>query len=245
MAQLARARVFGPTAAASKVETPHCSEPLTSSPPVRYAALEYGALAGVEMQFDQLKRRKFITLLVGAAAWPFAVRAQQPGKLPRVGVLEPYAATDPGYRVSQAFHDTGIVEGRDILVEWRYAEGHIERIPALATDLAGLKPDALVAVGDVAIRALRAQTATIPIVAGTDDLVGEGHAASLSHGPFRTEVLQGIARQLARVLKGVNPAELPVEQPTRFELVINLKTANALGLPIPPLLLTRADEVIE
>jgi putative ABC transport system substrate-binding protein len=339
-------------------------------------ALWYGAKlpsCGDLMQVDQLKRRDFVMLLASAAAYPLAARAQQPGKLPRVGVLEPYAATDPGYRVSQAFHDTGIVEGRDILVEWRYAEGHIERIPALATELAGLKPDALVAIGDVAIRALRAQTATIPIVAATDDLVGEGHAASLSHpggnvtgisilaselnskrlevlkevvpsatrvvvlwdpatgafhlptlrnvaqtlglelqvhqmtgeenlikaldaaqawgadamnvlasptlhalrkpiieqaaarrlpaiyqwgesargggllsyGPFRTEVYQGIARQLARVLKGANPAELPVEQPTRFELVINLKTANVLGLPIPPLLFTRADEVIE
>jgi len=326
------------------------------------------------MQFDQLKRREFITLLGGAAAWPLSARAQQNAtKLPKVGVLEPYSATDPGYRVAQAFHDVGIEEGRDILVEWRYAEGHIERIPALAADLAGLKPDAIVAIGDVAIRALRAETETIPIVDGTDDLVGEGHAASLSHpggnvtgisilaselnskrlevlkeavpsafriailwdpatgrfhlptlrsvaqalgvelqlhevtghenltkaldaaqawraeamnvlasptlhalrkpiieqaaalrlpaiyqwgesareggllsyGPFRTDVYQGIARQLARVLKGANPAELPVEQPTRFELVINMKTAKPLGLAIPPLLLARADEVIE
>src|SRR6516165_6876581 len=327
------------------------------------------------MHFDRLRRRQFITLLGGAAAaWPLAARAQQNAtKLPKVGVLEPYSATDPGYRVAQAFHDVGIEEGRDMLVEWRYAEGHIERIPALAADLAGLKPDAIVAIGDVAIRALRAETETIPIVDGTDDLVGEGHAASLSHpggnvtgisilaselnskrlevlkeavpsasriavlwdpatgtfhlpelrsvaqtlrvelqvyevtgsenlikaldaaqtwgaeamnvlasptlhalrnpiieqaaalrlpaiyqwgestreggllsyGPFRTDVYQGIARQLARVLKGANPAELPVEQPTRFKLVINMKTAKPLGLAIPPLLLARADEVIE
>ena len=129
-----------------------------------------------------MRRREFITLLGGAAAWPLAARAQQTAtKLSKVGVLEPYSATDPGYRVAQAFHDVGIEEGRDILVEWRYAEGDIKRIPALATDLAGLKPDAIVAIGDVAIRALRAETATIPIVAGTDDLVGEGYAASLSH----------------------------------------------------------------
>ena len=96
-------------------------------------------------------------------------------------MLEPYAATDPGYRVSQALRDVGIVEGRDILVEWRYAEGHIERTPALAADLAGRNLDAIVAIGDVAIRALRAATATTPIVAGTDDLIGEGHAVSLSH----------------------------------------------------------------
>jgi putative tryptophan/tyrosine transport system substrate-binding protein len=322
----------------------------------------------------RLRRRELIALLgSAAAAWPLTARAQQPGKLPRVGVLQPYAATDLSYRLEQALNDVGIQEGRDILVEWRFAEGHIDRIPALATGLVRLKLDALVAIGDVAIRAFRGETTTIPIVAGTDDLVGEGHAASLAHpggnvtgisilaselnakrlevlkeavpsasrvavlwdpatgafhlptlrsvaqtlgvelrvhevtgnenliraldvsqawgadslnvlasptlhalrrpiiaeaaarrlptiyqwgesakegglisyGPFRTEVFQGIARLLARVLKGANPAELPAEQPTRFELIINLKTAKPLGLAIPPLLLARADEVIE
>jgi putative ABC transport system substrate-binding protein len=67
----------------------------------------------------------------------------------------------------------------------------------------------------------------------------------LSYGPFRTDVYQGIARQLARVLKGADPADLPVEQPTRFEFVVNLKTSRALGLAIPRPLLSRADEVIE
>jgi putative tryptophan/tyrosine transport system substrate-binding protein len=323
-----------------------------------------------------MRRREVIVLLGGTFLLLSSLSAgqgQTPGKLPRVGVLEPYAATDPGYRVSQALRDIGIVEGRDILVEWRYAEGYIERIPTLAADLVGLNLDAIVAIGDVAIRALRAATATTPIVAGTDDLVGEGHAVSLSHpggnvtgisilaselnskrlevlneavpsasrvavlwdpatgtfhlptlrsvaqtlrvelqvyevtgsenlikaldaaqtwgaegmnvlasptlhalrrpiieqaaarrlpaiyqwgesareggllsyGPFRTDVYQGIARQLARVLKGANPADLPVEQPTRFELVVNLKTSKALGLAIPSALLFRADELIE
>ena len=276
-------------------------------------------------------------------------------------------------RVSQALHDVGIVEGRDIEVEWRYAESHIERIPALAADLVSLDLDAIVAIGDVAIRAIRTASSKLPIVAGTDDLVGEGHAASLSHpggnvtgisilaselnskrlevlkeavpaasriavlwdpatgtfhlptlrtvaqtlrvelqvnevtgsddlikaldaaqswgaeamnvlasptlhglrepiieqaaarrlpaiyqwgesareggllsyGPFRTDVYQGIARQLERVLKGADPADLPVEQPTRFEFVVNLKTSRALGLAVPRSLLSRADEVIE
>ena len=295
------------------------------------------------------------------------------GKLPRIGILEPYAATDPGYRMAQALHDVGLEEGRDLVVEWRSAAGQTDRIPAMAADLVRLKPDAIVAIGDVAISALRKETATIPIIAGSDDLVGEQHVASLSHpggnvtgisilaselnakrlevlkegvpsvsrvavlwdpatgafhlpalrsvadmlhlelqvhevggreqldnafaaaqawgadgvnvlaspllhalrqpiieqaaarrlpavyqweesaqagglmsyGPFREDVYQAIARQLARVMKGARPADLPVEQPTRFQLALNVRTAKALGLAFPPLLLARADDVIE
>jgi putative tryptophan/tyrosine transport system substrate-binding protein len=327
-----------------------------------------------------VKRRDFITLAgAAAAAWPLAAtpsagQQERAGKaLPRVGVLEPYAAADPGYRMREALRDVGLEEGRDIMVEWRYAESDTARIPALAAELAQLKLDAIVAIGDFAIQAVRQAAPTTPIIAGTDDLVGEGHAASLnrpggnvtgisimaselnakrievlkeavpsasrvlvlwdpatgtfhlpllgsvaqaldtqlqvhevrrredldpvfemaqswraeavnvlaspllhalrepiiaqaavhrlpaiyqweesaragglmSYGPIRRDVYQAISRQLARVLKGIVPAELPVEQPTKFELVINLKTAKALGLQIPPTLLARADEVIE
>ena len=67
----------------------------------------------------------------------------------------------------------------------------------------------------------------------------------MSYGPYRSDVYQGIARQLAEVLNGIHPAKLPVQQPTKFELAINLKTAKTLNLAIPPALLARADEVIE
>jgi hypothetical protein len=92
-----------------------------------------------------MRRRDFIKVVGAAATWPFVARAQQSGKLPRVGILEPYGATDPGYRMAQALHDTE--EGRDIAVEWRYAGGQTGRIPALAADLAQLRLDAIVAIG--------------------------------------------------------------------------------------------------
>jgi putative ABC transport system substrate-binding protein len=80
----------------------------------------------------------------------------------------------------QALRDVGYVEGRDIAVEWRYAEGQTTRLPALAAELARLELDAIVAIGDLAIRAVRQLTTTTPIIAGSDDLVGEGHVASLA-----------------------------------------------------------------
>jgi putative ABC transport system substrate-binding protein len=322
-----------------------------------------------------ISRREFIGALLGGAAAirPLAGTAQQPGKLPRVGILEPYAAADPGYRVRQALRDDGYVEGRDIVVEERYGEGDVARLPALAAELAGLHLDAIVAIGDTAILAVRRAAATTPIVAGSDDLVGEGHAASLarpggnvtgvsilgselnakrlellkqtvpsaarvavfwdpatgtfhlaqlravagalgvelaiheirgaddldrafaaarawhadalnvlaspllharrlriiegaardrlpaiyqwaesteagglmSYGPVRAEVYRAIGVQLERVVKGAKPGSLPIEQPTTFELAVNLKTARALGLAIPSAVLDRADETIE
>jgi putative tryptophan/tyrosine transport system substrate-binding protein len=314
-----------------------------------------------------------VGLALGLALAPSMAEAQQPTKVHRVGILFPYAAADPlNGQMQQALRDLGYVEGRTIAMEWRYVGDDSARLPALAAELAQLELAAIITIGDRAIRATRQATPTTPIIAGSDDLVGEGHVASLarpggsvtgvsilaselnakrlemlkaavpkvsrvivlwdpatgefhlasleavarklnvalkieevrrledlkrafesarawraeavnvlaspllhtlrqriidhaarnrlpaiyqwgesatagglmSYGPGRRDVFRVIVVQLDRVLRGAKPADLPVEQPTKFELVINLKTARALGLTIPQALLLRADQVI-
>ena len=326
-----------------------------------------------------MKRREFITLLGGAAAWPLAARAQQPA-MPMVGYIDspspgPYVAFVATFR--QGLKEAGYVEGRNVAIEFHWAEGQNDRLPALAADLVRRQVNVIVATSVSAALAAKAATTTIPIVFRTgNDPVGLGLVASLSRpggnltgvtslnvevGPKRLEHLhellpratkmavlvnptnprsaeatsnhlQSAARArglkldvlhasnereierafetaaqlkvdglvigpdlffldrseqftasagrhavptmyfsrdfvtagglmsyggslmdayhhagvyVGRVLKGEKPAELPVQQATKIELVINLKTAKALGLSIPLPLLGRADEVIE
>jgi putative ABC transport system substrate-binding protein len=326
-----------------------------------------------------MRRRKFITLLGGAAAWPLAARTQQTGKVPRVGLLD-YGSPSAGQHLWQVFserlRELGYVEGENIAFEYRWANGKIERLPALATELVRLKVD-LIAVGTVAAAlAAKDATKTIPIVfRGAADPVGAGLVQSLarpggnitgvsailpglngkrlqllkeivpgglrfaalweqpnplnrpvareaedaaqalgvslqvigvrdanelgaafsamrtqgasallvlpgviflgerrrlaalalenqlpmvcpqrdyveagglaSYGPNLSDDARRAAVYVAKILKGARPADLPVDQASTFEMVVNLKTAKALGLTIPQLILLRADEVIE
>jgi ABC-type uncharacterized transport system substrate-binding protein len=315
-----------------------------------------------------------VVLAVSLLVASLAAEAQQTTKLHRIGILFPYAAGDPlNEEMRQALGEVGYVEGRTVTLEWRNVGDDIARLPTLAAELARLELAAIIAIGDRAIRAARQATTTTPIIAGSDDLVGEGHAASLarpggsvtgvsilaselnakrlemlkaavptasrvtvlwdpatgafhlasleavarklnvvlkieevrrledlnrafvsanawhaaalnvlaspllhalrqpiidhaartrlpaiyqwqesatagglmSYGPSRRDVFRIIVVQLDRVLKGAKPGDLPVEQPTKFEFVINLKTARALGLTISPSVLGRADKIIE
>jgi putative ABC transport system substrate-binding protein len=327
------------------------------------------------MPFDQLKRREFITLLGGAAAgWPVAARAQQ--ARPVIGFLDGTAAAPTAYRLSafrQGLSETSFIEGRNVAIEYRWAEGRFDRLPALAADLVRRRVAVIVAsAGGITVAAAKAATSTIPIVfVFGGDPVGAGLVASLNrpggnvtgvsisindlepkrlqllheiapkpsaiavlhdpnatmpsdyeaagraigrqilvvtavtesdidaafakivqagagalfvgagafysqarrqivalaarHGlpasyPLRESVLDGglmsygadvldayrrTGVYVGRILKGEKPADLPVELPTKIELVINLATAKALGLTVPVTLQLAADEVIE
>jgi putative ABC transport system substrate-binding protein len=326
------------------------------------------------MQFDQLKRREFITLFGGAAAaWPLAARAQQSGKLPTIGFLgaNPSIESQRVAAFVQRLRELTWIDGRNLAIEYRWAEGRNERYAEYAAELVRLKVDVIVTVATPPTVAAKQATAVIPIVfaAASDPVgtglvvslarpggnvtglanqisdtggkklellreavpglrrlaimanvgnpasvwdMGEAHALGLevttselrraedispafdalkgradalyvcvdplvnthrirvntlalaarlstmhglreyveagglmSYGPNLPDLLRRAADYVDKILRGAKPGDIPVEQPTRFDLVINLTTAKALGLTLPPTLLALAEEVIE
>src|SRR5262249_20456346 len=137
---------------------------------------------GDRMQFDQLKRREFITLLGGAAAWPLAARAQQAGKVPIIGFLGTDASSWRPYTAafSQRLRELGWIDDRTIAIQQGWAEGRAERYAEITAEFVRLKVNVIVTSG-IAVAMVKQTTSVIPIVfAISDDPVGGGLVAGLA-----------------------------------------------------------------
>jgi ABC-type uncharacterized transport system substrate-binding protein len=177
-----------------------------------------------------VKRRQFITLLGGAAAWPLAARAQQPA-IPMVGFLSAGSAQAverdlAGFR--DGIRRLGYVEGNNVQFEFRYADGYLDRLPDLALDLVRLNPRVIVSAPLPAHLAARRATSTIPIVMATGaDPVGFGLVASLSHPGGNVTGLANFAETLAA--KQIDLLREMVPRLARFGLLVNV--TNPLHVP--------------
>ena len=135
----------------------------------------------------RLRRREFIAVLSGAAAWPLAARAQQRERMRRIGALMPSDENDPLLKslvsaFTQALADLGWTHGRNVQMDFRGAGGDLNRLPALARELVGLRPDIILTGSHLDTIALQRETRTIPIVFGSvSDPVASGIVARLDH----------------------------------------------------------------
>jgi putative tryptophan/tyrosine transport system substrate-binding protein len=211
------------------------------------------------MPFDQLKRREFITLLGGAAAWPLAARAQQ-AAMPVIGFLHtqsPEGYVEPMRAFRQGLKDAGYIEGENLTIEYRWANSELDRLPTLATDLVRRRVAVIVTTGGASSAvAAKATTTTIPIVFSSgDDPVRRGLVASLARpggnltgigmlvvalSGKRLELLREMVPGVTRVAVLVNPAEA---ENTEITLQDVEATARGFGLQVQVLKADTSDEI--
>jgi ABC-type uncharacterized transport system substrate-binding protein len=187
------------------------------------------------MQFGQLRRREFITLLGGAAAaWPLAARAQQGARMRRIAVFMPGVADDPEYEVRiaaflQGLGELGWVVGRNVRIDYRWGANDVERYRAIAAELIALSPDVALAFGYATASALQKATRSVPIVfASVTDPVGGGLVASLARPGGNTTGFVtsefGFAGKWLELLKEVAP------RVTRVAVLRNAAVASQIAL---------------
>jgi putative ABC transport system substrate-binding protein len=228
------------------------------------------------MQFDQLKRREFISLLGGAMtslAWPFDAPAQEPGCVDRLGAMIPSVShvldgkrqeilieAVPGLCKMAALADSSVTPHRHL-----EALQNAARQSGVELCVFGVASSEEVVQAIVVAKAAGAQALNLlatPLFTVTARGIIEciaalrlpamhpwpeavEHGVLLGYGPPFAQTFRQRARLVRRILRGVEPTDPPVQAATRYELAINLKTAKALGLEVPPTLVARADEVIE
>jgi putative ABC transport system substrate-binding protein len=195
-----------------------------------------------------MRRRTFITLIGGASAWPFTARAQQPS-MPVIGLLYAVSAEEWADRTAamrQGLNESGFVEGRNVAIEYRWADGHLDRLPAMAADLVGRKVAVILVGGSVvATRAAMAATQSIPIVftTGVDPVIA-GLVTSLNKpggnvtgvslvigelGSKRLELLHELIPTAKKIALLVNPRN---PETSKFDIEIGQTAARRLGLEI-------------
>ena len=204
-----------------------------------------------------MRRRGFITLLAGAVAWPLAALAQQPAKLPTIGFLGTSTPSAWSYNVAffvQRLYELGWIEGRNVVIEYRWAEGRSERFAEIAAEFVQLKVDVIVTSGG-AVVAVKQATSVIPIVfAVANDPLGTGLVASLARpggnvtglsnqasdlGAKRLELLREVVPSLHTVAIMAN-AGYPA---AALEMVGIQTTARTLGLEVATLEIRRAEDI--
>ena len=197
---------------------------------------------------SHIGRRKFLaTLLGGAAAWPLAARAQQTA-MPVIGFLDPTspdAMADRLLAFRQGLKDTGYVEGENVAIEANTKR----EIDAAFEAMAREKADALFVGGTPFFNGRRVQLVQLAAFHRLPATYSQREAAEIGglmgYGANIGDAFRQLGVYAGRILKGAKPADLPVVQSSKFELVINADTARMLGIEVPAMLLARADEVIE
>jgi putative ABC transport system substrate-binding protein len=201
-----------------------------------------------------MRRREFIALLGGAAAaWPVTAGAQEGAAVKRLGILfggteaRAFAmlvsATNPNAEALQVAARSLGVQGHFLpTATERDFDAAFVRLAELRADGLWIGPYGVFVSGSEQLAALALRHA-VPAISPSREFAAAG--GLMSYGDSDTDLYRRVGVYVARILNGENPANLPVQQATKIELVINLKAAKTLGLTVPPALLARADEVIE